>query len=391
MKGFEKGRTVLEFDKIMAIAAGFAYTESGKEAILGSIPSTDPVQVNRKLDETEEALELLTYKGAPPLYCASGILHAVERSHKGAVLTAMELLSIAALLRTVTAVKQYGAGKEHKALEVYFSELMEQKSLAAEIERIIIAEDMIADDASDDLLRIRRAIRRAESEVREVLNRIITGPAQKHLQEAIVTQRSGRFVVPVKASEKSAIKGIVHDSSASGATLFIEPAGVVEANNKLRDLMGQEKEEIEKIMRELSAAVSSYGNLIITDYRTITHLDVIFTRASYSSHIRAMRPKMGGKEICIVRGRHPLLDPTKVVPSSLCFGDGRKPSSLQAPTPAAKPLLSRPSVCLPIWHRQASCFLVTTAPPCPSSQVSLRTSVTSRASSNPCPPSPPIW
>ena len=391
MKGFEKGRTVLEFDKIMAIAAGFAYTESGKEAILGSIPSTDPVVVNRKLDETEEALELLTYKGAPPLYCASGILHAVERSHKGAVLTATELLAIAALLRTVTAVKQYGAGKEHKALEVYFFELMEQKSLAEEIEHIIIAEDMIADDASDDLLRIRRAIRRAENEVREVLNRIITGPAQKHLQEAIVTQRSGRFVVPVKASEKNAIKGIVHDSSASGATLFIEPAGVVEANNKLRDLMGQEKEEIEKIMRELSATVSSYGNLIITDYRTVTHLDVIFTRASYSSHIRAMRPKMGGKEICIVRGRHPSWIPQRWFPPLCALETGRRPSSSRVPTPAAKPLLSRPSVCLPIWRRQASCSPAMTAPPCPSSQASLRTSVTSRASSNPCPPSPPIW
>ena len=217
----------------------------------GYIPN--PVTREELLDETEEALHLLTYKGAPPLSCASGIVHAVERSYKGAVLTSKELLSIASLLRTAIAVKQYGAGKELKALEVYFGELVEQRPLADEIERIIIAEDMVADDASDDLYRIRRAIRRAENEVREVLNRIITGPAQKHLQEAIVTQRSGRFVVPVKASEKSAIKGIVHDSSASGATLFIEPAGVVEANNKLRDLMGQEKEEIEKIMDNVAA------------------------------------------------------------------------------------------------------------------------------------------
>ena len=336
MKGFEKGKIVLEFDKIMAIAAGFAYTDSGKSAILDSYPSSDPVVVNRRLDETEEALELLTYKGAPPLSCANGILNAVERSHKGAVLTPQELLSIAALLRTAIAVKQYGAGKEHKALGVYFGELVEQRPLAEEIERIIIAEDMIADDASDDLYRIRRAIRRAENEVREVLNCIITGPAQKHLQEAIVTQRSGRFVVPVKASEKNAVKGIVHDSSASGATLFIEPAGVVEANNKLRDLMGQEKEEIEKIMRELSATVSSYGNTIVINYRTVTDLDVIFARASYSSHMRSTRPRMGGKEICIVRGRHPLLDPAKVVPSSLCFGDGEKTLIVTGPNTGGK-------------------------------------------------------
>ena len=162
MKGFNKGKTVLEFDKIMSIASGFAYTDSGKQAILDSVPSPDPVVVNRLLDETEEALHLLTYKGAPPLSCASGIANAVDRSYKGAVLTPQELLSIASLLRTAIAVKQYGAGKEHKALAVYFGELVEQRPLADEIERIIIAEDMIADDASDDLYRIRRAIRRAE-------------------------------------------------------------------------------------------------------------------------------------------------------------------------------------------------------------------------------------
>ena len=169
-----------------------------------------------------------------------------------------------------------------------------------------------------------------------MLNRIITGPSQKHLQEAIVTQRSGRFVVPVKASEKSAIKGIVHDSSASGATLFIEPAAVVEANNRLRDLMGQEKEEIEKILRELSAAVSACGTIITVNCRTITMLDVIFARASYSSSVRGSRPRMGGNEICIVRGRHPLIPAETVVPTSLCFGDAEKTLIVTGPNTGGK-------------------------------------------------------
>jgi len=336
MKGFTRGQSVLEFDKILSIASTFAYTEGGKQAILASVPSPDPVVVTRLLDETEEALELLTYKGAPPLSCGHGIIDAVERSHKGAILTAAELLSVAGLLRTAIAVKQYAAGKEQKALGVYFHALLEERHLANEIDRIIIAEDMIADDASDALLRIRRSIRRAETEVREVLNRIITGPSQKHLQEPIVTQRSGRFVVPVKASEKSAIKGIVHDSSASGATLFIEPAAVVEANNRLRDLMGQEKEEIEKILRDLSGEVSACGTIITVNCRTIITLDVVFARASYSSSVRGSRPSMGGKEICIVRGRHPLIPADTVVPTSLCFGDAEKTLIVTGPNTGGK-------------------------------------------------------
>lgn len=336
LKGFERGRTVLEFDKIVSTAAIFAYTDGGRHAVEACIPSPDPVVVNRLLDETEEALELLTYKGAPPLSASSGIPDTVERSQKGAVLTTQELLAVASLLRTASAVRQYAAGRAPRALGVYFDALLEDRALANKIEQTIIAEDQIADDASDDLYRIRRSIRKAENDVREVLNRILSGPMQKHLQEPIVTQRSGRFVVPVKASEKNAVKGIVHDSSASGATLFIEPAGVVEANNRLRDLHGQESEEIEKILRALSAEVAVCSTVLAVDYRTVVALDVIFARASYSSSLRGIRPKMGGSGIRIVRGRHPLLAQDSVVPVSVSFGETEQTLIVTGPNTGGK-------------------------------------------------------
>lgn len=337
LKGFERGRTVLEFDKIAAAASAFAYTDDGKRAVEACKPSPDPVVVNRLLDETEEALELLTYKGAPPLSASASIPDAVERSRKGAILTIPELLAVAALLRTAIAVRQYAAGRSLQALGVYFDALLENRPLADKIERTIIAEDQIADDASDDLYRIRRSIRKAENDVREVLNRILSGPLQKHLQELIVTQRSGRFVVPVKASDKNAVKGIVHDSSASGATLFIEPSGVVEANNRLRDLHGQEKEEIEKILLALSAEAADSSTVLTVDYRTVVALDVIFARASYSSSLRGIRPKMGGKNgIRIVRGRHPLLAQDSVVPVSVSFGEAEKTLIVTGPNTGGK-------------------------------------------------------
>lgn len=336
MKGFERGRTVLEFDKVLENASACAYTEGGKKKILGTVPSEDRVVVERLLDETTEALELLTYKGAPPLSGTTDVGDAVDRSVKGAILTPPELLSVARLLKTAIAVRQYAENKEFNALYPYFSALIEEKTLANEIERIIIAEDMIADDASDNLYRIRRAIKKAETDVREVLNRIISGPMQKHLQEPIVTQRSGRFVVPVKASDKNEIKGIVHDSSASGATLFVEPAGVVEANNRLRDLMGQEKEEIEKILLELSMSVAEKSTVIRVDHQALTDLDVIFARASFSSVIRGTRPKMNSSRICIVRGRHPLIPADRVVPISVQFGDTEKTLIITGPNTGGK-------------------------------------------------------
>ena len=336
MKGFQKGLYTLEFDKVLQRTAAFSHSPGGKEALLLTEPSDDPAVIERQLDETEEALHALTYKGSPPLYAEPSVPDAVERSYKDAVLTPKEFMSVASLLKTSASLKKYIPAKDLDHLADYFSALSSDLSLASEIERIILAEDQIADDASTELLRIRKAISKAENDVRIYLNRIISGPLAKYLQEPIITQRSGRFVVPVKASQKGEIKGIVHDSSASGATLFIEPASVVEANNRLRDLAGQEKEEIEKILRDLSREVAAHGSVLLLDYQTIVRLDVIFAKAAYSSSVRGSRPKMGSSEIVLHNARHPLIDSLKVVPVSLCFGGEDRTLIITGPNTGGK-------------------------------------------------------
>ncbi len=321
MKGFTKARTVLEYDKIIDQVASFAVTDTAKDGILSTIPATDSVVIKRLLDETEQALELLVLKGSPTFSAPEGVVDSADRAEKGAMLTLHELLNIASMLRAVSYVKKYPEGKELPALYPYFSALTEVRQLAEEIGMKIIGEDMIADDASSELYRIRRDIRRAEESVREILANITLGENAKYLRDAVVTIRSGRYVIPVRAEHKNDIKGLVHDSSASGQTLFIEPLAVLEANNKLRELKGREAEEIEKILYDLSSKVASAAHVIRVDYTAMTDLDAIFARAKYSSDIMGIRPKTDAAAIKLVRARHPLIPKSKVVPISVEFGD----------------------------------------------------------------------
>lgn len=321
MKGFTKAKTILEYDKIINYVATFATTASAKSIAAQITPETDPVKISRLLDETEQALELLVVKGKPTFSAPEGVIDSADRAEKGAMLTLLELLNIASMLRAVGYVKRYPEGKDIPALYTYFSTLTEARSLAEEIGMKIIGEDMIADDASPELYRIRREIKRAEESVREILSRLTTGENSKYLRDAVVTIRSGRYVIPVRAEHKNEIKGLVHDSSASGQTLFIEPMAVLEANNKLRELKGRESEEIEKILYDLSSKVASIANVIRIDHKAMTDLDVIFARASYSSDIFGIRPKTGAKAIRLVRARHPLIPRSKVVPISVEFGE----------------------------------------------------------------------
>ncbi len=336
MKGFPKAKTVLEYDKIINYVSSFAVTNIAKEQVLQYEPSTDPYVITRLLDETEQALELLVLKGSPTFSAPEGVVDSADRAEKGAMLTLPELLNIASMLRAVGYVKKYPEGKELPALFPYFSALTESRSLADEISMKIIGEDMIADDASPELYRIRRDIRRAESSVRDILASITTGEHSKYLMDAVVTIRSGRYVIPVRAEHKNEIKGLVHDSSASGQTLFIEPLAVLEANNKLRELKGREAEEIEKILYDLSSKVASNAHLIRVDHKAMTDLDCIFARAKYSSDIMGMRPKTGAKAIKLVRARHPLIPKSKVVPISVEFGDKENALIITGPNTGGK-------------------------------------------------------
>ncbi len=336
MKGFQRANTILEYDKIISRVASFAATASGHALLGDTIPSTDKVIVSRLLDETEEALNLLVFKGMPSFSAPDGVVHAADRAEKGATLTMPELLNIASLLRAVGAVKKYPVGKDIPALEPYFSSFMEARGLADEIGMKIIGEDTVADDASHELYKIRRDIRRAEASVRDTLATITTGENSKFLRDAVVTIRSGRYVIPVRAEHKNEIKGLVHDSSASGQTLFIEPMAVLEANNKLRELKGREAEEIEKILSDLSVKVAQNSNAIRINYKAMTDLDCIFARARYSSDISGIRPKTDSKSIKLVRARHPLIPRDKVVPISVEFGDKENALIITGPNTGGK-------------------------------------------------------
>ncbi len=336
MKGFQKANSVLEYDKIISKLASFAATASAHSALTETVPQTDGVIVSRLLDETEEALNLLTIKGMPTFSAPQGIIHSADRAEKNATLTMPELLNIASLLRAVSSVKKYPAGKDIPALEPYFTSFMDVKGLAEEIGMKIVGEDTLADDASPELYRIRREIRRAETNVRDTLAALTTGEHSKYLRDAVVTIRSGRYVIPVRAEHKNEIKGLVHDSSASGQTLFIEPMAVLEANNKLRELKGRESEEIEKILYNLSQSVALNSNAIRINYKAMTDLDCIFARARYSSDIMGIRPQTNGKAIKLVRARHPLIPRDKVVPISVEFGDKENALIITGPNTGGK-------------------------------------------------------
>ncbi len=334
--GFEKAIHTLEYDKIMALNASYAMTAVAKQRIVDTVPLVDEVMINRCLDETEQALELLTYKGSPGISAPESVIDSAQRACKGAMLTTKELLNVASMLRAVTSLRRYPDGKSTGALEPYFLALTENKGLESDISMKIISEDQIADDASSSLHKIRREIKRAEENVRNILSRLTTGDNAKFLQDTIVTVRQGRYVVPVRAEHKNDVKGLVHDASASGQTLFIEPMAVVEANNKLRELKSEETAEIEKILFDLSAKVADFSDCLKIDFEAVTDLDIIFSRAKFSSDLNGCRPKLSNKKLKLIKARHPLINKDRVVPISVEFGEKENALIITGPNTGGK-------------------------------------------------------
>ncbi len=323
MESFAKASRILEYDKVIEKLTFFVRTESGKAKVMELEPSDDAVIVKRRLAETAKAKELLAKRSMPPFGSGKDIIPSVERAGKGATLSPRELLDIQSLLRSASALKAYPARSEDLGpLNEYFDLLRENRTLERAIGDAIIAEDMIADSASDELFRIRRSIRKCESDVRDVLAKYTAGSYSKYLQENIVTIRNGRYVVPVKAEYKNEIKGLVHDTSASGATLFIEPMAVLDSNNKLRELKVAEGREIEKILAALSDQVALSEGIIAIDFKVSTDLSVIFGKADFSFEIRGISPVINEKSMAVklINARHPLLDKEKVVPISVSLG-----------------------------------------------------------------------
>ena len=321
---YDKSIRTLELPAVLEVLAQKAVSEAAREHCRKLYPSSDLDEVRRLLDETDAARTRLGLYGSPAFSGVKDVSAALTRADHGGMLNTRELLDIAGLLTASRRVSEYDRDRQGEAtvLDHYFSALHTNKYLEDRIRGAILDEETIADTASPELADIRRKMRVAATKGRQILQRIISSPSYaKVLQEALITQRDGRFVVPVKAECKGSLPGLVHDISSSGATLFVEPMGVVQANNELKELQAREEREIERILRQLSADCGDQMENILYDYDILVHLDVIFARAQLSYQMSAARPEVrrrGG--IVLRRARHPLLDPAKAVPISVELG-----------------------------------------------------------------------
>ena len=336
----EKTMHSLEFDKICELLATFAPTEGSKKMARMLMPSNDIDTVLKKQRRTTDAKRLCDAKGMPTFGGVKDVSESCERAEKGAILTPGELLAIAAVLRTARSLNDYCHGNHlfDTELDEIFDRLMPNRTLEDKIKRSIISEELIADEASDTLANIRRQIRITNNKIKETLQKYLqNGTHSKYLQENIVTTRNGRYVIPVKAECKNEIKGLIHDTSSSGATIFVEPSAVVEANNELRVLQSKEEREIEKILSALSALVSDLSDAIWLNYRNITELAFAFACAQMSYSMNASAPAVTEEKIIhLKRARHPLIDKNKVVPINVILGDGYDTMIITGPNTGGK-------------------------------------------------------
>ena len=324
----EKSMMILELPAVLALLAAQAESELGKEAALRLAPSPESAEVARRQRETADAARLMTLRGSPSFGGAKDIRPALDRAELGGVLNTRELMDIAALARCARLTKAYiadeknsGRQAERTSIDSLFHALRANKYLEERIGTSILGEDEIADSASADLADIRRKMRAAAARAREALNKIISSPSYaKALQEPIITMRSDRYVVPVRADHKNAVPGLVHDVSASGMTLFVEPMAAVKANNELRELAAKEKLEIERILGELSAECAAHADDFAEDCLLLVRLDLIFAKAKLAYKMDATEAAITEHGIRLRRARHPLLDPAKAVPIDVELG-----------------------------------------------------------------------
>ena len=324
MDFYEKSLNILELPVVLDMLAAEAVTDGGKEACRSLRPSSERLEVKNRLAETSAAKEMMVVRGSPSLSGIKDIRPSLSRADLGGSLNTIELLNIARVLQCARLVKGYTSDDKlgKSCIDHLFAALHANRFLEEKITGSIVGEDEIADSASSELANIRRKIRAASARVRDCLQKIISSPSYaKVLQEPIITMRSDRFVVPVKAECKGAIPGLVHDISASGATLFIEPMAAVKANNELRELAAKEKTEIERILAELSADCAAHAEDIASDYSYLITLDGIFARAKLSYKLNGIEPELREKGVVLRRARHPLLPKDKAVPISLELGE----------------------------------------------------------------------
>ena len=321
----EKALRVLEYPKIIERLTQFAGSEPGRKLCRNLEPSCDLSEIRRMQRETSDALRRIYQKGSVSFSGVTDMRGSLKRLEIGSTMNVIELLNVCKLLEACSRVKAYARRENDEvpddSLDEMFRELQPLTPLATEIRRCILSEDEIADDASSTLRQIRRSMVQTNDKIRSQLISMVNGSARTYLQDAVITQRNGRYCIPVKAEHKNQVPGMIHDQSSSGSTLFVEPMAVVKLNNELRELELREEKEIEVILAGLSSSVAIESEALINDIALMTELDFIFARAQLSKSYNGSEPDFNRKgRINIKKGRHPLLDPKKVVPVDIHLG-----------------------------------------------------------------------
>lgn len=314
---------VLELHKVLALLEKECANENSKKLALGLIPSNDLFDVRREVEKTSAALELCIKYGTPYFSDIKDISASLKRAESGGVLSLKELIEIKRVLFQVRELKSWWEDIEGESpIDYLFECLFPNKALENKLEKSIIDENELADDASAELASIRRKIGHSGIKIREILDKMIkSSSTQKYLQESVVTIRDGRYVLPVKTEHKGNVQGLIHDTSATGSTLFIEPMAVVEANNDIRILKGRELDEIHRIMSELSAECGEFKDQILSGFDAVIKLNLYFAKANLAAKMKASKPEINDNNVIVLnKARHPLIDPNKVVPINFSIG-----------------------------------------------------------------------
>lgn len=328
----EKALKVLEYHKIIQKLTDYAGSQPGKARCRELVPSSDLSEIRRMQRETSDAVSRLCRKGSVSFSGLTDIRGSLRRLEIGSSLNIEELLRICKLLETTSRVKSWAresnsrpVGNEEvqeDCLAQMFDDLQPLTPLCNEIRRCIISEEEISDDASPGLRQVRRSMKLANDKIRAQLGSLVNGPTRTYLQDAVITQRNGRFCIPVKAEYRGQIPGMIHDQSSSGSTLFVEPMAVVRLNNDLRELEIREEKEIEIVLANLSTQAAEQTEHLDYNVQILTELDFIFARAQLSRSYNGTEPEFNEEgRVRIKKGRHPLLDPKKVVPVDIRIGD----------------------------------------------------------------------
>lgn len=323
MNTLKKACEILELHKILLKLSEYTYCEETADMAKQILPSNQMEEVGQELEQTDAAFVLASRFGTPPFARVHSPQLDLKRADAGVSVALAGFLNFAAVLRQARILKDWrnNCDLADCALDACFASLVENRCLEDKIGAVIVSDDRIADHASETLANIRRSIQARSQNIRDSLDKIIHGRSQKYLQESIITLRDGRYVVPVKTEFRSEVPGLVHDTSASGATVFVEPMSVIDANNEIRILVGKEKDEIQRILLELSKECASFSDQILQNYHTILRLDLLFAKANYAIDLKAVKPQLTTNgEIVLRQARHPLLDERQVVPIDVRLG-----------------------------------------------------------------------